>query len=298
MNNGIINKIHFAGCDVLTKAVITRAAGVNYALWSAYPHLINTINKPGMTKQQPPQKILSRWLCSNYRHVILDSGLYSLIFGTKKSVITGPSRIQRWQNEFINYIHKYQYTGCVVECDAQHIVGSQNIWKLREQLRASIPNEIIFVWHKKDGQEGLDRLIEYCDYIGLSFNEYQNKQKDYRHYIYRLVDYIKNKKPEIKIHLLGMSDTKTLKNRPGVYSCDSTSHLTGARYGRIGGFRVEAVKQEHYDEAIKTIIKWFRSIPELKDYKLNHTRLKWFTHLFVSVRYHLRLYESLAGNQD
>lgn len=296
--NTTVNKVHFAGCDVLTKAVITRSAGANYALMSAYVHIINTINKPYMYKRQKTQDILPVWICRNFKHCILDSGAYSYVFGGKKGNLREFKQLQRWQKEYINFILKYRFTGTVIECDFQNIIGAEKNWVLREELKRSVPNNIIYVWHRVEGKHNLDRLIDFSGYVGISFNEYKGKNKDYKDYVYRLVDYIKNRKPEIKIHLLGMTDNSTLSRRLGITSSDSTSHLSGARFGRIGKQRVESIKEEQKQEAERTIRRWFGNIPEFDGYDLSSKRLKWYTHLFVSVRYYKRLYESLAGNQD
>ena len=47
-----------------------------------------------------------------------------------------------------------------------------------------IPNRIINVFHIEDGQKGLDRLIEYSDYIALSVPELRILKK--KEYLYTL----------------------------------------------------------------------------------------------------------------
>ena len=94
-----------------------------------------------------------------------------------------------------------------------------------------MPNRIINVFHLEDGQEGLDRMIEFSNYIAISVPELRFMNK--KEYLYRLASYIKNKKPSIDIHLLGFTEKTNLEKLKFCSSCDSSSWISGVRYGEV-----------------------------------------------------------------
>ena len=79
---------------------------------------------------------------------------------------------------------------------------------------------------------GLDSLIDFSDYIALSIPELRIiKPKTFREDTRYLTHYIKNRKPEIDIHLLGCTDVKMIAQNSFCTSADSTSWLSGVKYG-------------------------------------------------------------------
>lgn len=93
----------------------------------------------------------------------------------------------------------------------------------------------IYVWHREEGIDGLFRMAEKYDFISISVPElrilckgkvrYQDAVKDLESKIFQ------NVKRLPKIHLLGNTVMETMKTNIS-YSCDSTSWLSGGRYGR------------------------------------------------------------------
>ena len=119
-----------------------------------------------------------------------------------------------------------------VEIDCQKVLSPEAAWFFRERMRRLLPNRQINVFHYEDGKDGLDRLIEFADYIAISVPELRIvKPKTFREDTKRLAYYIKDKKPEIDIHLLGCTDIKMLRECSFCTSADSTSWLQGVKYG-------------------------------------------------------------------
>jgi hypothetical protein len=97
-------------------------------------------------------------------------------------------------------------------------------------MRLELPkNRIINVFHKEDGQKGLDKLIEFSDYIAISVPELRSLGQ--KNHTEKIANYIKNKKPSIDIHLLGCTENKLLKKLNFCSSADSTSWVSINRYG-------------------------------------------------------------------
>jgi len=109
-----------------------------------------------------------------------------------------------WYNGLVKFTLNNNNNATCVEVDCQKILGVEKAWEYRERFKNDMPNRIINVFHKEDGQKGLDRLIEFSDYIAISIPELRIMKK--KNYTYELASYIKNKKPSIDIHLLGCTE--------------------------------------------------------------------------------------------
>jgi hypothetical protein len=223
-------KVHFAGSEGHQHFNTLRAANIKYSLFSAFSLVADRVGIKGVSYAQeigntPMQRKAA------FRHVIMDSGLFTLMFGALKGK-KPPEFVDRWYNALVDFTLERGYDGTAVEVDCQKVLGVDAAWHYRERMRDELPNtRIINVFHIEDGKKGLDRLIEFSDYIALSAPELRFAGKFNQ--IHRLADYIKTKKPEIDIHLLGMTDTKMLRRLRYCTSADSTSWASGCRYGKV-----------------------------------------------------------------
>lgn len=134
-------------------------------------------------------------------------------------------------------------TASCVEIDCQKVLGPEEAWYFRQRMRDLLPeNKQINVFHFEDGLKGLDRLIEFADYIAVSVPEWRIvKPATHKQDIRYITHYIKNKKPEIDIHLLGCTDFKIIRENNFCTSADSTSWLSGVKYGYFN----DGIKKEH-----------------------------------------------------
>ena len=139
-------------------------------------------------------------------------------------------------------------------------------------------------------------MIEYSDYIALSIPELRIIKK--KEYVYQLANYIKNKKPEIDIHLLGCTEMKLLRDCNFCSTSDSTSWLTPVRYGVLDSLGDKKLMKNLNNEEI--ILKYRNKIDNfVKKYNLNLTEK---AQLNYSVLIHqceiLKIkYAKLAGSQ-
>ena len=225
-------KVHFASTENSRFSRLVVGVGARYALASAFKficseHGIKAFRNP---QQNDPFDPLP-FLCNNTRSCILDSGFFSVLFGSA-SLIRDSRFPERWQQSLVRLVLDSGFTGNVVEVDAQKLVGPEQTWLLRRRLAEQLSNQVINVVHLEDGQKGLDRLIEYSNYLAVSVPELRFAKKPEA--AYRLASYIKNKKPKIKIHLLGCTQPSMLRQLRFCTSSDSTSWTSVGRYGSIG----------------------------------------------------------------
>lgn len=245
-------KVHFAGAEVMTQFYALQYLNIKYNLYTAFPFLERSVLK---TKTSPiiPCHLkgfdykIPNYITEHSKHCIQDSGLFTLMFGSHKGQ-KDEKLMDAWYNGLVEFTLNNNNNATCVEVDCQKILGVKKAWEYREKLANDIPNRIINVFHKEDGQIGLDRLIEFSDYIAISVPElrFLGKKKN----TIQIANYIKNKKPSIDIHLLGCTELKLLKELNFCSSADSTSYKSGIRYGFIKSKHVKNVKSEEIKKII------------------------------------------------
>lgn len=241
VNNQQNLKVHFAGAeDIKLHQLIHDEADINYHLFTIYPFI---------RKKQRNDKEYIKQIQSISRHTIMDSGLFTLMFGAEKGK-KSESFLNSWTEKIIEFIQETEYRGTYVDVDCQKVLGVEKAWEYRERLRRAVPNNRqINVFHIEDGQSGLDRLIEYSDYIAISVPELRAIKK--KEYLYRLYNYIKNRKPSIDIHLLGFTEFKGIAKYKHATSCDSVSWKQCSMYGQLIHFNKKTRQIEYYDNLNK-----------------------------------------------
>lgn len=285
-------KVHFAGSDYQQSVIDSLVmADVHYRLFTVYPAIVGKskdgdfTDKTGVCKRQ--QEV--------FNHVIMDSGLFTLMFGGSKGTTQTKQSLLDWQDKLIAFVNQNQLNCTCVEIDCQKVLGVDEAWYFRERMKQKLKNRQINVFHYEDGKTGLDRLIEFADYIAISVPEIRIVHpKTFREDTHKLACYIKNKKPNIDIHLLGCTDKKMLQQNRFWTSADSSSWTGVYRFATIQGRSAYDIKQEQYQKAeqtIKTFIgqqKW-DALPDK-----SKRRCVWE---LVSAQINKEVYEKYAGNQ-
>lgn len=239
-------KVHFAGSDggIWASAAMS-AADVKNRLFSCYKYILT--KKPEDDFRLPDNDAIkheNRYMES----VIQDSGLFTLMFGAGKGQKQTRETLTEWQDKLMQFTMQNKLKCKCVEIDCQKVLGVEEAWYFRERMKKLLPNRQINVFHFEDGRKGLDRLIEFSEYIAISVPELRIvKPKTYKEDTHRLAYYIKNKKPEIDIHLLGCTEFGMLKENSFCTSCDSTSWLQGIKYGYVSDGKVKK-HIKHFDK--------------------------------------------------
>lgn len=272
-------KVHFASMENKKHIDLMNIMGVQYALYTAFPFVYKKLfGKKGGTSDN--DRTIPIALEGNMKHVIQDSGLFSMLYGSKQHLATNDI-IYRWYDAYVEWTLEHGQMLTVVELDCQDVLGQKVAWELRERLRADLPkHRIMNVFHLSDGKEGLDRLIEYSDYLGIPSKV---------PYKYELAKYIKTKKPDIDIHLLGCTDAKLLQKCSFCTSCDSISWVTPLMFGFMGDYHIydldkEKVVQFVGEQAMQQVSELFvaKNVPAY----------------CASIEICKRQYQKYGGNQD
>lgn len=270
-------KVHFASMENAKHIELMNTMGVQYALYTAFPFLFKKVFKKGTGYKDRTVPIM---LEGNMRHVIQDSGMFSMLYGSKQHLATNDI-IYKWYDAYVEWTLEHGQLFTVVELDCQDILGQKVAWELRERLKNDLPNHrVMNVWHYSDGKEGLDKLIDYSDYLGIPSKVA---------YKYELAKYIKKRKPDIDIHLLGCTDVQTIQKCSFCTSCDSISWVTPLMFGFMGNYHI-------YDmdaDKVKNIVgkNVFNRVEELFVKKNVPAYC-------ASIEICKRQYEKYCGNQD
>lgn len=279
-------KVHFACAENSKGFERVNAMGVRYSLYTAYPYISKMVFN-GKKAIELPQRGLPALIESKQLHVIQDSGLFTLMFGAKKGK-KDASLMNKWYDALVEFTLTNAKQATVVEVDCQKVLGVEAAWDFRTRMKKDLPNNrIINVFHLEDGKKGLDRLIEYAEYIAISVPELRFAGK--KNYVSHISKYIKTKKPSIDIHLLGCTELELLKNNRFCTSCDSSSFLSAQMYGTIKDKHIRNIKTEK----IKNIIgeKTYSLIRS----GLNEEAANGFA---TQVHFLKKDYQEAAGNQD
>lgn len=288
-------KVHFAGAENVDFSYVLHDAGVKYFLFTVLPFIMDQFDIKWGRITNAKHLFPHIELPKMAKHVIMDSGLFTLMFGACKDVRPDEAFIRRYKDAICRFVNENRaYSLTCVECDCQKLLGPELAWELREQMRKQIPNRIINVFHFEDGNKGLDRLIDFSEYIAISVPELRIvKPKTYKEDTYRLASYIKDRKPEIDIHLLGCTERALLKRCKFATSADSTTWQQINRYGGIMGYRTSQVKEEKVREGWEHIKKLLREI------NIEPTDKRIYYYYFWLAGHLLRAeYTKAAGSQD
>lgn len=296
-------KVHFAGAENLIRSnLILKAANSNYSLFTIFPFLCNEFNiKHGYQNAGLTYEEVSNNNYVNSKHCIQDSGLFSLMFGSYKGEKTEKFIIE-WYEKLVQTTLNGRYLGTVVEVDCQKVLGVEKAWELRERMKKDLPNNRqINVFHKEDGQKGLDRLIEFSNYIAISVPELRALgQKNYTN---KIAYYIKNKKPSIDIHLLGCTENKLLKELNFCSSADSTSWVSFNKFGWFkfnDGKQTFTIKKSNIkkSELEKVYYDKLKEIFNISRIKKSESLMYYHACDLMQLEYLLKQYNIYAGNQD
>lgn len=277
-------KVHFAGIESMHYLTDITKMGVKYALYSAFPFVFKKIFGKKKELTENDYKIPTL-LAKNMNHVIQDSGLFSLLYGSKRD-LADEKTIFKWYDALVEFTLQHEANVTVVEIDCQDILGSDVAWDLRMRLRQDLPNNrIINVFHLSDGIKGLDRLIEFSDYIGVGSGDPNNSSAT----MYEVSSYIKSKNPNIDIHLLGCTTLKTIKKCNFCTSCDSITWKSPLRFGRIGNYHISDLDSYKIRQMVTSNV-----YDEIREH---HNEVS-ANAVCATIEQHKHWYKKYAGNQD
>jgi hypothetical protein len=246
-------RVHFAGNDTNNINEILYNSGIRYRL-NSYHYLKKS-------------KKFDYKLLDQYNHSIVDSGLFTLMFGGDKSSQLTQEDFYDYMINYCKWINERDWKNTsFVECDVQKKLSSETAWEFRKEMKKIVnKGTIINVYHLED--ENPDKLIDFSDYIAISIPELRFNLSDKERW--NITKYIATKSTlkGKRVHLLGCTEKKYLEYFQFCFSCDSTSWTSPFRYGEIK------------TRLIKTKVK------DLETYKENYDDLASFCSFLYKLDY-------------
>lgn len=164
---------------------------------------------------------------TEYKDFILDSGAFTYLNGANGNIDW-----DRYVSEYADFIIKYKVKN-FIELDIDPIVGIKEVERLRSKLERITNKKSIPVWHKSRGKDYWLKMVEEYDYVAIGgIVTREIKPSEYKHFHWLLAE---AKKQNCKVHGLGFTNLKGLEEYD-FYSVDSTSWLSGNRFGSIYKF--------------------------------------------------------------
>lgn len=290
-------KVHFAGSDgEATFHAALKAADVKYRLYSCFGFIDK--KQPGDDFRLPEDSVI-KIQERECKHVIQDSGLFTLMFGAGKNRKIDHDYLIRWQDKLIQFVMQNGLKATCVEIDCQKLLGVDEAWFFRERMRKLLPNRQINVFHYEDGRAGFDRLIDFSDYIAISVPELRIvKPKSYKKAALQLARYAKNRKPEIDIHMLGCTEYSMMKDIAFCTSADSTSWLSGVKYGYFSETKKKGHVNDFRDDVVQERQKQITGILAEMGLTTTTRHMRYAANASICASIARARYEELAGSQD
>ena len=175
---------------------------------------------------------------------LLDSGAFTFLNSKK----TKKPDFDDYLQNYINFINKYDIK-LFFELDIDSAVGYKKVLEYRKRLEYGTNKKCIPVWHRSRGKDEYYKLCENYDYIaigGLALKEIKRTEHKALNSLCGIA-----KKYNCKVHGLGFTPKNAIDYK--FYSVDSTSWLSGWKYGQIFTFKNNKIFVKEYPT--KRIIK-------------------------------------------
>lgn len=230
--NRNLMRIHFADVPPPTRLLISMMAGHPYRLVSYF--YIKGLPDPAAT--------LRSLVDGDDRKLIVDSGLYSFMFGSEQGKIPNTYEAYRdYTRKYLDDMADWGLDCYLVEADTHRLLGMDATFRLREEFKP-LGSRVMYVWHQPEGLDGLVKLAKEVDYLGIGLPELRmiasggKSAAGQSKLINRMcMDLLRRVHTACgdsppRIHLLGCT-VEHLMESPLAWSCDSTSWLAGLRFG-------------------------------------------------------------------
>lgn len=251
--------LFLAGADSYEKSITLKLFDYPHRLASYY-----------YLKDNPKRDEILAWSREAGSTWIMDSGLYSLMFGSEQGTLTTFEQAREYTERYLATMLEWKWQHAIVECDVQRLLGVEQCQRLREDYFHKYPGEVIYVWHLPDGEDRLRQMAAQYSRIALSVPELRaflsvnsgGKSGDVRKALVKLLSITRESGPA-KVHLLGCTEGKLL-DLPADTG-DSTSWIAAGTWGKGKipvGIHMETV--QIYSPKYAAWLKWLQGHPRWK----------------------------------
>jgi hypothetical protein len=178
-----------------------------------------------------------REIINKFNNFILDSGAYTFMTSMKNKEVNWDEYVI----SYANFIKQYNIKN-YFELDIDSLVGIKEVERLRKLLEKVSGVKCIPVWHKSRGLEYWKNMCKEYKYVaigGLVTLEIKRTEYDVFYSLLKIA-----RESNAKVHGLGFTNLKGLEKYK-FYSVDSTSWLSGNRFGAVYWFDGKTMKKQN-----------------------------------------------------
>jgi len=173
---------------------------------------------------------------SKYKMFLLDSGAFTFMNKNNGNV--------NWDDyiiKYANFINQFDVK-YFFELDIDVIVGIKEVERLRAKLELLTNKKSIPVWHKSRGLEYWKQMCKDYEFVAIGGIVTQEIKRTEYDVFYDLLKIAKQN--NTKVHGLGFTNLQGLEKYK-FYSVDSTSWLSGNRFGAVYWFDGKTMKKQN-----------------------------------------------------
>lgn len=238
-------RIFLAGADNSHHTTAGAVSGAGCFLTSYYHSIYGKINSSEVRRMAQ----LYHHLTNRGADWIMDSGLFTMMFGSGKGKTYAKSDLLKYTDRYIGDMETIGFRHTIVEMDVHKVLGMSEVAEFRAKFESRWGIErTMFVFHLEETIDGLRSMARRYPYIALSIPELRlNRHRiggNLRSAIQRLVGTALEENPNVKIHLLGCTQP-SLMELEGVWSADSSSWLQGNSFARTLIFHLGKIRSVH-----------------------------------------------------
>lgn len=290
-------KVHFAVSTVPSlipfDVVNLYAAGARYGLMSAYPYV-----KDKASSYKVDDLAIKK---GKFEHTIIDSGLFTLMWGGAKDKKLTESDMWDWMHRLVLFATENDIPNCsFVECDCQKLMGPELAWEMRQEMRKLLHHhEIINVFHLEDGMDGFERLVDFTDYLAISVPELRfNRGKVYKQAVCSLTRRARAIRKDVKIHLLGCTEVGLLRQNKFCTSADSSTWSGSTRWGFMAnGRHIDELSDKAVEDGYQQVCRGAKEIG-IRMQKKSPTNMNRYAATYYTILHELQKYTRACGPQD
>ena len=171
-----------------------------------------------------------------YDMFLLDSGAFTFM-----SKVNGDVDWDDYIKKYAAFINAYNVK-YFFELDIDSVVGIKEVERPRTKLEQLTNKKCIPVWHKSRGKDYWLKMVKEYDYVAIGgIVTREIKQTEYPFFNWFLQE---ARKENCKVHGLGFTNLVGLTKYP-FYSVDSTSWLSGNRFGAVYYFDGKTMQKQN-----------------------------------------------------
>lgn len=164
---------------------------------------------------------------------LLDSGAFTFLNGKGKNC-----NFDMYLAQYIDFIKKYNVR-YFFELDIDSVVGYEKVKQYRGKLEEKTGRKCIPVWHRNRGKEEFLKMCDNYDYVAIGGVVTKEIPKNQYPFFKWFIDEAHKRK--CRVHGLGFTSIKELP-KYHFDSVDSTSWLSGSRFGQLHTFENGEIK--------------------------------------------------------